>query len=348
LSQEATPDSIVDNMAQRMTNQASTNTVVNSPGQADDVTESPLTGEALLKRPELSSVQPEMLQSTLAHAPSFNRSLATLLNTSLAPTSLAAVEEQQVAVPDITAQATQATQQELETPLSAVRLGDNNVPDGQVFPPGAEYIKSWRMLNNGSRAWPETTVLELVVGESFASDRQAAVKVGSVAPGAVIDLWSAEMKAPETSGKYVSYWRLNDGKGNLFGHSIWIDITVAEQSKSTDSSLASSSIIMPQSAPAKSSVSSGTGMVIEGPPATSTSPAIASLPQTDDTVSDDGSDGSSVSLISVPSSDDDDDPAIWEDSRSHVVLLPPADRARAAMEYVVLYDDSSSSSSDEA
>jgi next-to-BRCA1 protein 1 len=309
--------------------------------QAGSLIESPLTGEALLKRPEVPSVQPEMLQYNLA-APFFNRSLAALLNASSPsdpPPSLAAVvNEEQLPVPEVTAQ---APQQEPEAPLSAIFVGDNNVSDSQVFPPGAEFVKSWRMLNDGPKAWPETTVLELVVGESFARDGQA-VKVGSVAPGAVIDLWTGELKAPESSGKYVSYWRLHDGRGNMFGHSVWIDITVAEQSsseRSTDSSLASSSIIMPQSAPAKSTASSD--IVIEGTVAMST-PVITSSIRADDTASDNGSDGSSVSLISIPSSDsEDDDPTIWEDSRTHAVLLPSA-RARAGMEYVVLYDDSSS------
>jgi len=327
------PDVNADNMGQCIVNQAPTNTIVDSPVQAG-VIESPLTGEALLKRPDVSSVQPEMLQSNLAH---FNRSLAALLNTSspAPPSPLAPAITDDNHQADIPQAAPQVSQQDPEAPLSAVFLGDN-VSDNQVFPPGAEFVKFWRMLNNGTRAWPETTLLQLEVGESFARDRQT-IKVGSVAPGAVIDLWTGELKAPESSGKYISYWRLNDGQGNMFGHSVWIDITVADQERSTDRSLASSSIIMPQSAPAKSAASSDivTAMIV--------SPAIASLPRTDDATSDNESDGSSVSLISIPSSDDDDDdPSIWEDSRSHAALLPPPDRARAAMEYVVLYDDSSS------
>lgn len=57
----------------------------------------------------------------------------------------------------------------------------------------------------------------------------------------------------------------------------------------------------------------------------------------DDTASDGGSVGSSVSLISVPSSDDEDEED-WQDSRAHLVTTPPRDAA----EYIVLYDDNSS------
>lgn len=59
-----------------------------------------------------------------------------------------------------------------------------------------------------------------------------------------------------------------------------------------------------------------------------------------DTASDGGSVGSSVSLISVPSSDDEDE-ADWQDSRVHLVASPPHN-ARDASEYIVLYDDASS------
>jgi next to BRCA1 gene 1 protein len=61
-----------------------------------------------------------------------------------------------------------------------------------------------------------------------------------------------------------------------------------------------------------------------------------------DAASDGGSIGSSVSLISVPSSDD-EDAEDWQDSRSHVVTSPPEIQTmRDAGEYVVLFDDTSS------
>jgi hypothetical protein len=109
--------------------------------------------------------------------------------------------------------------------LRAAYVADNNIPDGQVFPPGAEFVKSWAMRNDGTVAWPETTELVFVAGdrlqiEGLSGDR---FKVGSVEPGAEVDIWTGEMKAPDAPGKYISYWRLSDGKGNRFGHSIWVE-----------------------------------------------------------------------------------------------------------------------------
>jgi hypothetical protein len=103
---------------------------------------------------------------------------------------------------------------------------------------------------------------------------------------------------------------------------------------------------MPQSAPVRSTASSE---VVRGPtlsraPSHMMSPlTAASGVTTDYAASDNGSDASSVSLISVPSSEDDSDEDEWEASRSHVVVPPPGpNRGLSGMEYVVLYDESSS------
>lgn len=110
-------------------------------------------------------------------------------------------------------------------PLLAAFVSDNNIPVGQIFPPGAEFVKSWRMRNDGTVDWPETTELVFVAGDRMApfNSVSAKVKVGTVKAGEEVELVSGEMKAPEVPGKYVSSWRLSDGKGNLFGHSIWVE-----------------------------------------------------------------------------------------------------------------------------
>jgi next-to-BRCA1 protein 1 len=100
----------------------------------------------------------------------------------------------------------------------------------------------------------------------------------------------------------------------------------------SENSLASSSVVMPQSAPVKSSPSSDNIGQISAEAASVSTPSLR--------FSCGDSDTDSVSLMSVPSSDEDDDSA-WEDSRSQVVGAAAA-QARTGMEYVVLYDDSTS------
>jgi next to BRCA1 gene 1 protein len=125
-------------------------------------------------------------------------------------------------------------------------------------------------------------------------------------------------------------------------------IVVAEVSRQADGSersLASSSIIvMPQSAASARSVAQSDLTDLKGNqqtfPLSRDLPLPVSKSSVDDATSDGGSIGSSVSLISVPSSEDEDEDD-WHDSRSHVVNSSP-ENFRDAAEYIVLFDDTSS------
>jgi next to BRCA1 gene 1 protein len=80
--------------------------------------------------------------------------------------------------------------------LSARFLCDNTVPDGQKFPPGAEFVKSWKMLNDGERDWPETTELVFAAGESLSREdiKPQRMKIGSVPAGDEVNVGSGELK----------------------------------------------------------------------------------------------------------------------------------------------------------
>ncbi|KAF7307203.1 hypothetical protein MIND_00513900 [Mycena indigotica] len=208
--------------------------------------------------------------------------------------------------------------------LRATFQDDITLPDGQIFPPGAEFMKCWRMVNSGGEEWPASTELVWVAGERLARGPgiPASVPIGVVKVGAEIDLWTGELKAPEVPGRYVSYWRLRNEEGMLFGDNIWIDITV-EETRSNESSLSSSSIIvMPRGAQSIPTSS------VNVPDAQSGSSASHVEVEEDDDDSD--SSESDVSLISMPVSDDED----WAD-------VPAGE---APQRYVVLYDDTSATS----
>lgn len=316
------------------------------------IEESPLTGEALLTRPEINLDGPEMVQANNIPVSSGPRSLAALLegyqsasplDSSASVSASCTSDKQRV---DVTVSVT--PKEEEEEPLKANFIVDVTVPDGQVLPPGAEFMKCWRMVNSGARDWPESTELTFLAGMALARDQSVTsnVKIGSVKVGDEVDLWTGELKAPDAPGRYVSYWRLKDEDG-LFGANIWLDITVAETGQlsndSSESSMTSSSvIIMPQlnSVANKDETSSQRS-----------SSAAVTAPSNPRTVSDyaaseAGSDTSLVSLVSMPASSEED----WEDSRTNVHVAPSVAGRSAgdgtlseeAEEYVVLYDDSSS------
>lgn len=80
--------------------------------------------------------------------------------------------------------------------LDSALVGNTNVPDGQIFPPGAEFVKGWHMTNNGSLPWPTTTEVQFVAGEMFAPECSPALKakVGIVHPGQDLDIWTGDLK----------------------------------------------------------------------------------------------------------------------------------------------------------
>jgi next-to-BRCA1 protein 1 len=170
--------------------------------QVDDV-ETPLSLVALLSKPEnaprtgaLDTISPSRL-------------LSRLLDSSSTGSLSSPVDRSNTVDEDM--------------PLRASFVADNNIPDGQIFPPGAEFVKSWRMRNDGPGSWPADTELVFVAGDKLVIDKSERFKVGAVPPGEEVDVWTGEMKAPDVPGKYITYWRLCDNKGRRFGHSIWIE-----------------------------------------------------------------------------------------------------------------------------
>ena len=99
-----------------------------------------------------------------------------------------------------------------EPPLRATFISDNNISDGHLLPPGAEFVKSWKMLNDGVRDWPENTQLIFVAGDKLVSDENAVVKVGKVGAGEEIDIWTGDMKvrpcSPMVSCSLIIFYRL--------------------------------------------------------------------------------------------------------------------------------------------
>ena len=107
--------------------------------------------------------------------------------------------------------------------LSAAFIEDMNVADGTTFPPGAEFIKCWKMINDGRRDWPTETILVFVGGHRLAAFANApnSYDVGKAAVSQAVDVWAGDLKAPEESGVYNSFWRLRNGEnGEFFGHRV--------------------------------------------------------------------------------------------------------------------------------
>jgi hypothetical protein len=117
--------------------------------------------------------------------------------------------------------------------LSARFVSDVSIDDGTVLAPNAPFVKTWRLRNDGERAWPEGTTLTHLFGPRLA--KVGSVAVPALGAGEEADV-SVEMVAPAEAGRFVSNWRLTGPRGYKFGHRVWADIVVqaAEQETKTE------------------------------------------------------------------------------------------------------------------
>ncbi|KAG6842451.1 hypothetical protein C0991_007581 [Blastosporella zonata] len=233
-------------------------------------------------------------------------------------------------------------------PLSAGYVADITAPDGQIFAPSVTFIKVWRMVNNGTQDWPVNTEVVFVGGAQLASGNppphiQPMCTVGPLKPGEEKNIWTPELKAPDAPGRYTSYWRLRDDKGQLFGDSIWVEIEVINPAYSNpDETISSSSMIIMPDPPSPASLATDDRAILRSP-----------ANDTEENSDDYFSDSSSVSLVSMPSSEDEADATLWTESRLQTGFSSAGNRAQAtadyvaehgsqAMDYVLLYDDNTS------
>ncbi|MGC9359203.1 MAG: NBR1-Ig-like domain-containing protein [Anaerolineae bacterium] len=110
-----------------------------------------------------------------------------------------------------------------ETGLASTFVADVTVPDGTEIAPGATFVKTWRVRNDGDVAWPTQTHLRHMEDESFGADLGEAV--GPVEPGQEVDV-SLTLTAPEEPGSHVGIWQLHDDSGEPFGTRLTVLIAV--------------------------------------------------------------------------------------------------------------------------
>ncbi|KAI8598274.1 hypothetical protein EDD21DRAFT_382925 [Dissophora ornata] len=133
--------------------------------------------------------------------------------------------------------------------FSATFVKDINLQDGTVIQAGSQFLKIWEMSNSGPGEWPKETVLQYVGGDRMFTDADVNVntpffKIPIAALGESVCV-TADLKAPASPGRYISYWRLVAPSGEPFGQRVWCDILVEEGSDSGLDSVGSSVMIFP-------------------------------------------------------------------------------------------------------
>ncbi|MBN2006401.1 MAG: hypothetical protein JXA21_23820 [Anaerolineae bacterium] len=107
--------------------------------------------------------------------------------------------------------------------LSVAFLSDVTIPDYSEVEGGKSFVKTWRVSNNGTCAWPTGAKLVFSEGEQMGAPKSVAVK--ALAPGEKTDI-SVTFKAPTAGGVHQSAWRMSDDKGALFGPRLTVIVKV--------------------------------------------------------------------------------------------------------------------------
>jgi hypothetical protein len=90
---------------------------------------------------------------------------------------------------------------------SVAYVADVTIPDGTRLDPGAAFVKTWRIQNNGTCDW-ENARLAFTSGEQMQAP--SSVSIPLTAAGAEVDI-SVEMIAPATVGNYSAAWSVCQG-----------------------------------------------------------------------------------------------------------------------------------------
>jgi hypothetical protein len=107
---------------------------------------------------------------------------------------------------------------------SELTLDDQGNQAPPTVPPGAPFVKAWRVRNIGTCVWDGTYALVLADGEAMGG--QAVAVTGTVPAGASHDL-SQQFIAPASAGLHHGLWQMTSGAGQAFGERLDVTIDVS-------------------------------------------------------------------------------------------------------------------------
>lgn len=101
---------------------------------------------------------------------------------------------------------------------------DVNTPDGTQMTANQEFVKTWKIKNNGSCVWGAGYGL-IYAGYSDRMSGQPKALAGVVSIGQEVEV-SVSFKAPAKAGEYVSAWQMANANGIPFGKPLYVKILV--------------------------------------------------------------------------------------------------------------------------
>ncbi|RDW87167.1 ZZ type zinc finger domain protein [Aspergillus mulundensis] len=165
-----------------------------------------------------------------------------------ADTEMETVAEEEVQlVEDSVKEEQPATSEKIPSPVldseyQAFFLEDT-ISDGTTMKPNQVFQQTWKLYNPGPLAWPAGSNVRFVGGDPmFNVDTNHPTSLASVTAamesnklsqsleaGQSTD-FTVSLKAPNRPGTAISYWRMKLADGTPFGHRLWCDIQVRQDS----------------------------------------------------------------------------------------------------------------------
>ncbi len=100
---------------------------------------------------------------------------------------------------------------------------DVTIPDDSELESGTEFVKTWRLRNNGTCAWEVGTLWSFDSGDQM--NGPDSVSVPATEPDNTADI-SVNLTSPTTPGTYTGYWVMRRPNGEKFGAKAYVRITV--------------------------------------------------------------------------------------------------------------------------
>jgi hypothetical protein len=128
----------------------------------------------------------------------------------------------------------------LHAPCNQAAAGnpiDITVPDDSRISPGQSFIKTWKLVNDGTCTWTTLYSADFFYGDRMSAPQSVPLQE-DVPPSHSVEI-SVEMVAPIVPGTYQGNWKLADPAGTLFGigpnsdSPFWVRIIVTESETAT-------------------------------------------------------------------------------------------------------------------
>ena len=105
-------------------------------------------------------------------------------------------------------------------------LEDLTIPDGTEVLPGERITKRWLISNEGSCNWDQSYSLQLISGLALGAKKNQSLYPAQQGTKAVVEII---FTAPDSPGRYNSWWQAYDPKGNRFGDPVFMDLSVVSE-----------------------------------------------------------------------------------------------------------------------